>query len=144
MSSANQIRQVQLPPQVASQLRGAVEEALKSLGNEAAVLIMYYAKSRHEVEFDDLPSGVEELDGALTEVLGGARRMVVNQCAGILSKRLGIEVAARTEKLSDIFRQVSRLYQDKMTSQNTDLLHVDLDDAEETTVSYGANRRSKT
>jgi len=73
------------------------------------VLIAYYARSRHDVSVDELPVGVEELDKALAEVLGPARKLVVNQCAGILNKRLGVEVPAQTEKLSDLFRQVEKL-----------------------------------
>lgn len=111
MSNPDLLRLVKLPPGMADQLKGAVEEAFKSLGNEAAVLITYYARSRHNVAINELPVGIEELDNALAEILGPARRMVVNQCAAILNKRLGVELPARTEKLSDLFRQVTNSYQ---------------------------------
>ncbi len=111
MSNPNTLRLVKLPSNLANQLRESVEEAFRSLGNEAAVLITYYARSRHNVAFNDLPVGIEELDNALAEILGPARRMVVNQCAEILNKRLGVETPARTEKLSDLFRQVEKQYQ---------------------------------
>jgi hypothetical protein len=111
MSNPDILRLVKLPPDLASELKGAVEEAFKSLGNEAAVLIAYYARSRHNIAFNDLPVGIEELDNALAEILGPARRMVVNQCAEILNKRLGVETPVRTEKLSDLFRQVAKQYQ---------------------------------
>ena len=111
MSNPNILWPVKLPSDLASQLKGAVDEALKSLGNEAAVLIAYYARSRHNVAFNELPVGIEELDNALAEILGPARRMVVNQCAAILNKKLGVELPAGTEKLSDLFRQVEKQYQ---------------------------------
>ena len=109
MSASRALPLVKLPADLANQLKVAVDEALKSFGNEAAVLIAYYARSRHDVAVNELPVGVEELDKALAEVLGPARKMVVNQCAGILNKRLGVEIPAKTEKLSDLFRQVEKL-----------------------------------
>ena len=111
MSNPNILWPVKLPSDVATQLKGAIDEALKSLGNEAAVLIAYYARSRHNVAFNELPIGIEELDNALAEILGPARRMVVNQCAGILNKKLGVELPAGTEKLSDLFHQVEKQFQ---------------------------------
>lgn len=111
MSNPDLLRLVKLPPDLARELKGAVEEAFKSIGNEAAVLIAYYARSRHNVAFNELPIGVEELDSALGEIFGPARRMVVNQCAEILNKRLGVQLTPRTEKLSDLFRQVEKQYQ---------------------------------
>jgi hypothetical protein len=110
MSGPNNLPLVKLPTDLANQLKAAVEETFKSLGNEAAVLIAYYARGRHSVTFSELPVGIEELDKALAEILGPARRMVVNQCAGILNKRLGVEIPAKTEKLSDLFQQVEKMY----------------------------------
>lgn len=122
MSNPNILWPVRLPSDLANQLKGAVDEALKSLGNEAAVLIAYYARSRHNVAFNELPIGIEELDNALAEILGPARRMVVNQCAGILNKRLGVELPAGTEKLSDLFRQVEKQYQRTSRANIPDVL----------------------
>ncbi len=110
MSGSNNLPLIKLPTDLANQLKGAVEEAFKSLGNEAAVLITYYARARHNVTFNELPVGIEDLDKALAEILGPAQKMVVNQCAGILNKKLGVEISPRTEKLSDVFRQVEKMY----------------------------------
>ncbi|MBO0888042.1 hypothetical protein J2P12_02980 [Candidatus Bathyarchaeota archaeon] len=139
MSASKQLPPVQLPPKVAAQLKSAVEDAFKSLGNEAAVLIMYYARSRHNVDMNDLPSSIEELDGVLTEVLGSARRMVVSQCATILSQRLGVDLPIRTEKLSDIFRQVARQYQ-KGSARTTGSPFDDLEGVEESADPVGADQ----
>ncbi len=111
MSKPGVLPLVKLPTHLVDQLKGAVEEAFRSLGNEAAVLIMYYARSRFNVAFNEPPVGVEDLDQALAEILGPARRMVVTQCAGLLNQRLGVQVPTKTEKLSDLFRQVEKLYQ---------------------------------
>jgi hypothetical protein len=110
MSGPNSLPPIKLPTDLANQLKAAVEETFRSLGNEAAVLIAYYARARHNIGFNELPIGIEELDKALAEILGPARRMVVNQCAGILNKKLGVEIPARTEKLSDLFQQVEKMY----------------------------------
>ena len=107
MSDRSLFRLVHLPPDLARQLRDSVEEAFQSLGGATAELILHYARTRHKVNLKELPQGIEELDRALGEILGSGRRMVVNHCAEILSRRLGKDVRAKTDKLSDIFRQVS-------------------------------------
>ena len=117
MSNPELLRLVKLPPDLANHLKDAVEEALKSFGNEAAVLIAYYARARHNVTFDELPAGIEELDSALAEILGPARRMVINQCAGILNKKLGVEIPAKAEKLSELFRQVEKTYRQTSSAE---------------------------
>jgi len=61
----------------------------------------------------DLPRGIDELDKALKEMLGTGRRIVVNHCAEILSRRIGKDIQARTDKLSDVFRQVLKVYRNK-------------------------------
>jgi hypothetical protein len=64
-----------------------------------------------------LPDGIEELDKALGEILGTGRRMVVNHCSEILTRRLGKEVRAKSDKLSDVFRQVAKIYQKRAAVQ---------------------------
>jgi uncharacterized protein YacL (UPF0231 family) len=64
-----------------------------------------------------LPDGIEELDNALSEILGTGRRMVVNHCAEILTRRLGKEVRPKSDKLSDVFRQVAKIYQKRASTQ---------------------------
>ena len=111
MSDRSLFRLVHLPPDLARQLRDSVEEAFQSLGGATAELILHYARTRHKVNLKELPQGIEEFDRALGEILGSGRRMVVNHCAEILSRRLGKDVRAKTDKLSDIFRQVSKIYE---------------------------------
>jgi len=60
-----------------------------------------------------LPEGIDDLDRSLKEVLGSGRRIVVNNCAEILSRKLGKDIVARTDKLSDIFKQVLNVYRNK-------------------------------
>ncbi len=110
MPSRNLIKLVHLPPDLARHLRSAVDEAFQSLGGATAELILHYARRRHKVYLKGLPQGIEELDEALKEILGTGRRMLVNHCAEVLSRRLGREVRARTDKLSDLFRQVMKIY----------------------------------
>ena len=71
----------------------------------------------------ELPLGIEELDNALKDILGTGRRMVVNQCAEILSRRLGKDVKVKSEKLSDVFRQVVKIYEQRgpVREDNTSL-----------------------
>ncbi len=121
MSSRNLFKHVHLPPDLARQLRGAVEEAFQSLGGATAELILHYARRRHNVELKGLPQGIEEFDEALKEVLGTGRRMVVNQCAEVLSRRLGKEVRARTDRLSDLFRQVMKIYPRISSARRADI-----------------------
>lgn len=109
MSRQDMLRFVHLPPDLAKQVKDSVEEAFLSLGGATAELILHYAKSRHDVEIDKLPDGIEELDNALKEILGTGRRMVVNHCSQILTRRLGKEVHTESDKLSDIFRQVAQI-----------------------------------
>ena len=111
MSQRGLFRLVHLPPDLATQLKDSVEEAFQSLGGATAELILHYARRRHHVDMNKLPDGIEELDKALGEILGTGRRMVVNHCAEILTRRLGKEVRARSDKLSDVFRQVAKIYQ---------------------------------
>ncbi len=121
MPSRNLFRLVHLPPDLARLLRGAVEEAFQSLGGATAELILHYARRRHNVELKGLPQGIEELDETLKEVLGTGRRLVVNHCAEVLSRRLGKEVRARTDKLSDLFRQVMKIYPRISSSRGADI-----------------------
>jgi len=111
MSDRNLFRLVHLPPDLARQLRESVDEAFQSLGGATAELILHYARRRHNVDMKELPAGIDELDNALKEILGTGRKMVVNHCAEILSRKLGKEVRVKSEKLSDIFRQVAKIYQ---------------------------------
>ncbi len=120
MSPRSLFRLVHLPPDLAKQLKDSVEEAFQGLGGATAELILHYARRRHHVEMNKLPDGIEELDKALKEVLGTGRKMVVNHCAEILTRRLGKEVVAKTDKLSDIFRQVVKIYQKRALSEKSD------------------------
>jgi hypothetical protein len=99
------------------QLKDSVEEAFQSLGSATAELILHYARRRHHVDMSKLPDGIEELDKALGEILGTGRRMVVNHCSEILTRRLGKEVRAKSDKLSDVFRQVAKIYQKRAAVQ---------------------------
>jgi len=99
------------------QLKDSVEEAFQSLGGATAELILHYARRRHHVDMNKLPDGIEELDKALGEILGSGRKMVVNHCSEILTRRLGKEVRAKSDKLSDVFRQVAKIYQKRATVQ---------------------------
>jgi hypothetical protein len=117
MSQRGLFRLVHLPPDLATQLKDSVEEAFQSLGGATAELILHYARRRHHVDMNKLPDGIEELDKALGEILGTGRRMVVNHCAEILTRRLGKEVRAKSDKLSDIFRQVAKIYQKRASIQ---------------------------
>jgi len=110
MSYRNLFRLVHLPPDIAKQLRDSVEEAFQSLGGATAELILHYARRRHNIDLKGLPQGIEEFDQALKEVLGSGRRMVVNHCAKVLTRRLGKDIRAKTDKLSDLFRQVAKIY----------------------------------
>src|SRR5215470_13093302 len=96
---SNLFRLVHLPPDLARQLRDSVDEAFQSLGGATAELILHYARRRHNVDMKELPAGIDELDSALKEILGSGRRMVVNHCAEILSRRLGKDINVKTEKL---------------------------------------------
>ena len=111
MSDRSLFRLVHLPPELAQQLRDSVEEAFQSLGGATAELILHYARRTHNVNLKELPLGIEELDNALKDILGTGRRMVVNHCAEILSRRLGKDVKVKTEKLSEVFRQVVKIYE---------------------------------
>lgn len=111
MSQRGLFRLVHLPPDLATQLKDSVEEAFQSLGGATAELILHYARRRHHVDMNKLPDGIEELDKALGEILGTGRRMVVNHCAEILTRRLGKEIRAKSDRLSDVFRQVAKIYQ---------------------------------
>ncbi len=111
MSQRGLFRLVHLPPDLATQLKDSVEEAFQSLGSATAELILHYARRRHHVDINKLPDGIEELDKALGEILGTGRRMVVNHCSEILTRRIGKEVRAKSDKLSDVFRQVAKIYQ---------------------------------
>jgi hypothetical protein len=117
MSQRGLFRLVHLPPDLAMQLKDSVEEAFQSLGSATAELILHYARRRHHVDMSKLPDGIEELDKALGEILGTGRRMVVNHCSEILTRRLGKEVRAKSDKLSDVFRQVVKIYQKRAAVQ---------------------------
>ncbi len=121
MSYRSLFRLVHLPPDLARQLRDSVEEAFQSLGGATAELILHYARRRHHADLNKLPQGIEEFDNALKEILGAGRRMVVNHCAEILTRRLGKEVRARTDKLSDLFRQVMKIYPRLSSSAGEDV-----------------------
>jgi hypothetical protein len=130
MSQRGLFRLVHLPPDLAMQLKDSVEEAFQSLGGATAELILHYARRRHHVDMNKLPDGIEELDKALGEILGTGRKMVVNHCSEILTRRLGKEIRAKSDKLSDVFRQVARIYQKRAAVQE-----------DETTV-FGKEERS--
>jgi hypothetical protein len=137
MSDQNLFRLVHLPPDLARQLRDSVDEAFQSLGSATAELILHYARRRHNVDMKELPVGIDELDNALKEILGTGRRMVVNHCAEILSRRLGKDVRAKSEKLSDIFRQVAKIYQRRAaTGDSPATLFGDAESVEETVISH--------
>ncbi len=137
MSEQNLFRLVHLPPDLARQLRDSVDEAFQSLGTATAELILHYARRRHNVDMKELPVGIDELDNALKEILGTGRRMVVNHCAEILSRRLGKDVRAKSEKLSDIFRQVAKIYQRRAaTGDSPATLFGDAESVEETVISH--------
>src|SRR2546427_4045771 len=110
MPSRSLFRLLHVPPDLAAQLRESVDEAFQSLGGTTAELLLHYARQRHHVNMKDLPLGIDELDKALKEMLGTGRRLVVDQCAEILSRRLGKNIQARTDRLSDVFRQVLKVY----------------------------------
>ena len=136
MSDRNLFRLVHLPPDLAKQLRESVDEAFQSLGGATAELILHYARRRHNVDMKELPAGIDELDNALKEILGTGRKMVVNHCAEILSRKLGKEVLVKSEKLSDIFRQVAKIYQRRAaTGDSPTTLFGDTESVEETVVS---------
>lgn len=125
-----------LPPDLARQLRDSVDEAFQSLGGATAELILHYARKRHNVNVKELPVGIDELDNALKEILGTGRRMVVNHCAEILSRRLGKDINVKSEKLSDIFKQVSKIYQRRAaTGDSPATLFGDVESVEETVIS---------
>ncbi|HZY94278.1 MAG TPA: hypothetical protein VFE98_05370 [Candidatus Bathyarchaeia archaeon] len=117
MSDKSLLRLVHLPPDLAKQLKDSVEEAFQGLGSATAELILHYARRRHHVDMNKLPDGIEELDNALKEILGTGRKMVVNHCAEILTRRLGKEVETKTDRLSDIFRQVVKIYQKRALNE---------------------------
>ncbi len=136
MSERNLFRLVHLPPDLAKQLRDSVDEAFQSLGGATAELILHYARRRHNVDMKELPLGIDELDNALKEILGSGRKMVVNHCAEILSRRLGKDIRAKSEKLSDIFKQVAKIYQRRAaTGDSPTTLFGDMESVEETIVS---------
>src|SRR2546429_6368666 len=111
MFNRNLLLCVRLSPDLAKQLRESVDEAFQSLGGATAELILHYARRRHNVDVKELPLGIDELDNALKEILGTGRKMVVNHCAEILSRRLGKDIVAKSEKLSDVLKQVVKIYQ---------------------------------
>ena len=117
MSQRGLFRLVHLPPDLARQLKDSVEDAFQGLGGATAELILHYARRRHHVDMNKLPDGIEELDNALSEILGAGRRMVVNHCAEILTRRLGKEIRPKSDKLSDVFRQVAKIYQKRASTQ---------------------------
>jgi hypothetical protein len=137
MSDRNLFRLVHLPPDLAKQLRDSVDEAFQSLGGATAELILYYARRRHNVSLKELPVGIDELDNALKEILGNGRRMVVNHCAEILSRRLGKDIRPKSEKLSDMFLQVARIYRRRAaTGDSPTTLFGDVESVEETVISH--------
>jgi hypothetical protein len=137
MSNSGLYKFVHLPPDLAQQLKDSVEEAFQGLGGATAELILHYARRRHGVEMNKLPQGIEELDKALNEILGPGRKMVVNHCASILSRRLGKDIYVKTEKLSDIFKQVTKIYQKRAASGDSPAsLMGDTESVEETIISH--------
>ncbi len=137
MPDQNLFRLVHLPPDLAKQLRESVDEAFQGLGTTTAELILYYARRRHNVDMKKLPVGIDELDNALGEILGGGRRMVVNHCAEILSRKLGKEITLKTEKLSELFRQVAKIYQKRAaTGDSPATLFGDVESVEETVITH--------
>jgi len=85
----------------------------------------------------DLPRGIDELDKALKEMLGTGRRLVVDQCAEILSRRLGKDIHARTDRLSDVFRQVLKVYRVKTSKPEEEVTSLmgDFENQEESLIS---------
>lgn len=137
MSDRSLFRLVHLPPDLARQLRESVDEAFQSLGSATAELILHYARRKHNVNVRELPVGIEELDNALKEVLGTGRRMVVNHCAEILSRRLGKDIRTKSEKLTDMFKQVAEIYRRRAaTGDSSSSLFGDLESVEETIISH--------
>src|SRR5438445_5303740 len=120
MSQRGLFRLVHLPPDLAMQLKDSVEEAFQSLGGATAELILHYARRRHHVDMNKLPDGIEELDKALGEILGTGRRMVVNHCSEILTRRLGKEIRQKSDKLSEIFGKAAKIYQKEGSVQEND------------------------
>jgi hypothetical protein len=137
MSNSGLYKFVHLPPDLAQQLKASVEEAFQGLGSATAELILHYARRRHGVDMNKLPQGIEELDKALNEILGPGRKMVVNHCASILSRRLGKDIYVKTERLSDIFKQVTKIYQKRgRTGDSPASLMGDTESVEETVISH--------
>lgn len=135
--SDRMFRLIHLPPDLAKQLRDSVDEAFQSLGGATAELILHYARRRHNVDMKELPVGIDELDSALKEILGTGRRMVVNNCVEILSRRLGKDLNVKSEKLSDIFRQVAKIYQRRAaTGDSPATLFGDSESVEETVIGH--------
>jgi len=137
MSDPGLFRRVHLPPDLAKQLQDSVDEAFQSLGSTTAELILYYARRRHNVDMKKLPVGIDELDNALSEILGPGRRMVVNHCSEILSRRLGKDIQVKSEKLSELFRQVAKIYQRRAaTGDSPATLFGDVESVEETVITH--------
>ncbi len=137
MSDRNVFRLVHLPPDLAKQLRASVDEAFQGLGSATAELILHYARRRHNVDVNELPVGIDELDNALKEILGTGRKMVVNHCAEILSRRLGKDIRVKSEKLSDMFQQVVKIYRRRAaTGDSPATLLGDVESVEETVISH--------
>jgi len=134
MSDKSLFRLVHLPPDLAKQLKDSVEEAFQGLGGATAELILHYARRRHHVDMSKLPDGIEELDKALKEILGTGRRMVVNHCAEILTRRLGKDVETKTDKLSDIFRQVVKIYQKRAVNEKHEAYLTGKEDTGDTSI----------
>src|SRR5712692_9116677 len=110
MSQRGLFRLVHLPPDLAMQLKDSVEEAFQSLGSATAELILHYARRRNHVDMNKLTDGIEELDKVLGEILGSGSSMFVNHCSDIFTRRLVNDIRPRSDKLSDIFRQVAKIY----------------------------------
>src|SRR5436853_6580619 len=107
MSQRGLFRLVQLPPDLAMQLKDSVEEAFQSLGGATAELLLHYARRRHHVDMNKLPDGVEELDNGLDEILGTRRRMGLNHCPEILARRVGKGVRSKSENIEGIHPKVA-------------------------------------
>src|SRR5436309_13544237 len=104
MSQRGLFRLVHLPPDLAMQLKDSVEEAFQGLGGATAELILHYARRRHQVDMNKLPDGIEDLDNALSEILGTGVISVVNHSAEIMTSRLGREVRPTSDNLSADYR----------------------------------------
>jgi hypothetical protein len=75
----------------------------------------------------------------LKEILGTGRRMVVNHAAEILTRRLGKDIQVKSDKLSDIFRQVAKIYQRRAaTGDSPATLFGDAESVEETVITHTA------